>query len=676
MFSRSAERGTPPPASPPPPLARTWKRRLQKFSLRTKLVVPMVVLAVLQGVLGGGMGVLRMKDALRDSTLERIAFDATSKARNLQEILDAAREDAALLSQFGKLADIDPPADGTLGLAGAAQRRVSEELALFSRIRSAYCGIRYIMGDGAEPWGIDGGDDRPGLAAKQAGRTAGDEEAWKRCPRRPGEIAIVMRDVVNGAVVGTAPHADVVRFVAPVARPDARLRACVAISLCADHLLRAAGTLPAGAEAWLVDADGRYLGYRGPSEAKRELYAWERRRNLQDDLGSAEAAAILGSGIGPRTREWSESFLSSYRIRGPQEPGLGWTLLIASPRDSVAAPPRSLTRSMSMLLAITVLIAALLGTFVAVYVTHPILKLRQATRRIARGDQSQAVDISTGDEIEELARDFNTMVGRLQDAQGRLRLWNDRLESELRRQRESLHALESGLARVDKLASLGQMTATVLHEIGNPLAAIKTALQVAEESGKLCTGCRPLAAIVLGEVDRLSGFLRSFARVARHPQPQMRDVSLADVIGGTVALLEPALRRRRMVLRVRADENLLTVRGDADQLRHLLINLVLNAAEATPGPGEVVIEVLNAPNHRIIMAVSDRGSGIPAHLADRIWDPFFTTKPEGSGLGLAICRRIAADHRATIAAAARDGGGTTVAVTLPGLATPAGENAR
>lgn len=658
MPTRRVERRISAPAVPRP--AHAWARRLQEVGLRTKLVVPIVVLATLPPAVIGVTVAMQMRAALRDRAAREVEFDAASKARNLQGVLDGARDDAALLACFGAIPAL-AQTDRTTGEGlEEVQRRIGQDLAHFSRIRAAYCGIRCAWPNGTE---------LVRLEVMPAGSTiVTDGEACGCRPPASGHVSVQVQDAANRAGQPPPPHPDVVRFVAAV-EGDGPL-ACVAVSLCADHLLEALGPLPEDREAWLVDATGRYLGCRGTSKARQAECAWERRRNLRQDLGPEEVSAILAPGRDAQQLEFSNSLLSTFTLRVGGDNPTVWTLVITSPRTLIEGPVREVGRSILALLAGTISVATVLGLLVAVYVTRPIVRLRQATQRIISGDMSHPVVVTTGDEIEGLAKDFNTMVGRLRDAQARLRRWNEQIESTLARERESLHALETGLARVDKLTSLGQMTAGVMHEIGNPLAAIKTAIQVCREGPDACPQCGPLLSSIVGEVDRLARFLRSFSRMSRHPDPHMRDVALPEVVAGTVALLQPELRRRGVALVARIDSGVGAILGDPDQLRHLLINLMLNSADAMPRGGEVLVQVLRGEPSGAAVTVSDRGVGIPPELLNRIWEPFFTTKPDGTGLGLPVCRRIAADHSAEIRAEARSGGGTTMTLTLPDVRRP------
>ncbi len=154
------------------------------------------------------------------------------------------------------------------------------------------------------------------------------------------------------------------------------------------------------------------------------------------------------------------------------------------------------------------------------------------------------------------------------------------------------------------------------------------------------------------------------------------DVALEEVIRGVVALVRPELRRRRVALRVESARDVPRIRGDADQLRQLLINFILNAAEASPDGGAILVRARRldpepgggeaGQGAAARIEIVDHGVGIAPDVLERVWEPFFTTKPEGTGLGLAIARRIVQDHGGTVEIRSDPGQGTLVLLTFAG----------
>ncbi len=352
-------------------------------------------------------------------------------------------------------------------------------------------------------------------------------------------------------------------------------------------------------------------------------------------------------------------------------PGIGIGLFalseVRSLVDSSGAGSSAAISEMSAFLLIAMVlvlsVAAITGALVAHYVTRPVALLRGATHAIAAGDLSRRVELETGDEIESLAGDFNIMTARLEEAQRRLAAWNADLQREVERRTTELHGMQAGLARVDRLSTVGQMTASIMHEIGNPLAAIKTKIQVAEERD----GGSPVLTALLEEVDRLGGVLRTYSRLNRLQPTALADAHLGEVVQGVAALIGPELRRKGVHLVCRIPESVPTVRGDPDRLRQLFINFILNAAEALPngGPVRVTIQPCDAATDRVTVEVEDSGVGIPEAVRLRMWDPFFTTKASGTGLGLAISKQIIDEHGGGVEVESRPGQGTRVRVSFP-----------
>lgn len=652
-----------------------WRRRLQHVRVRTKIVVPMVILAVVPAVFVGLFTISSVRTALRASAIQRLEFDAASRVRAISEFLEGVRRDLRFMSELTPVRDLaDALASLTPEQLNDLRRVAERELAIFAQGKRGYYQVRYLASTGTEVIRLNIDKGQVELVPPERLQDKGGRYYVREAlALKPGQIYVSPMDlnVEHGQV--ELPCRGVVRYAARVRGSDGRGYGLVVINLYADYVLSLLAPLPVGTEAWLVDMDGTYLGYVGESDVRRKQFRLGQGRRLSQDFSPDEASAILEQGRLRSILDTPGAFVSSTRI----EPGDGaegrWTLLVAYPRAPIDTPIHHLTAFLSIVLTFAVLAAGVLGVLTGSYLARPIMRLRRATREIAAGDLSRRVDVTTGDELEGLASDFNAMTKRLLEARARVSAWNEKLEQEVARQTDDLHQLQTALARADKMASLGQMTAGVMHEVGNPLAAIKTKIQVAEEDGALCSNCQSLCSEVLMEVDRLTMFLRSFSRLGKAREPCMEAVSTAEVVEGVTTLVTPELRRRGISLRTASNGETPTIRGDVEQLRHLLMNLILNAMEASSHGDEILVDVRGLPSGveeqaaagGVRIEVIDRGSGIPPEIVGRIWDPFFTTRPDGTGLGLSICRRIVEDHRGTIQVRSDAGDGTVVTLKFP-----------
>ncbi len=228
----------------------------------------------------------------------------------------------------------------------------------------------------------------------------------------------------------------------------------------------------------------------------------------------------------------------------------------------------------------------------------------------------------------------------------------------------------------DRLAALGQMAAGLAHEIRNPLGAIKGAVQVVEPGLKSADATtREFLGIIVEEVERLNRVVTQFLSYSRPYTGEMSLVALGDVIAATVRLVDEAARRQ---ITVQMAPQLPRVRGDAEALRQVLLNLLRNAldaiAEQSP-PGHIWIS-LDLRRHglasgdAITLSVRDNGPGFTPQVLANLFVPFHTTKTGGTGLGLPISQRIVENHRGLLEASSPEGGGAQFTVVLPVEAGP------
>ena len=244
-------------------------------------------------------------------------------------------------------------------------------------------------------------------------------------------------------------------------------------------------------------------------------------------------------------------------------------------------------------------------------------------------------------------------------------------------------AMEQELRRSERLAAVGELSASIAHEIRNPLAAISGSIQLLRR-GAQAPEAPPdsdrLMGIVLRETERLNRLIGDFLHFARPGALRIESVDLAVLLADMREMLDSVLPDQvELTLEVPAE---LRVQADPGQLHQLLWNLILNSVQAMPDGGEVrvvaaVLEPVapqasgdmgrNAENKEasVEICVRDTGEGISAEVLERIFDPFFTTKPEGSGLGLATVHRIVEEHGGSLKLESEERRGTTVRVRLP-----------
>jgi two-component system sensor histidine kinase HydH len=259
------------------------------------------------------------------------------------------------------------------------------------------------------------------------------------------------------------------------------------------------------------------------------------------------------------------------------------------------------------------------------------------------------------------------LAQRQLEAMARCRKVAEELESsyaELREKTEALFRNEEHLQRASRLSALGELTAGLAHEIGNPLGGIKGAAEI------LADGLVPpdpkanFARLLLKEVERLDTVVARFLDCAR---PRVEDGGVADVeevLQSVTSLCGQAVKQGQLKLEVKVSADLPAVAASAHQLQQVFLNLFLNAIQATPPGGRIVLQA-ERDGDEVQVAVKDNGRGISPENLKRIFSPFYTTRPDGTGLGLAITHRILEGCRGRIAVQSHPGHGSVFTVTLP-----------
>jgi signal transduction histidine kinase len=225
------------------------------------------------------------------------------------------------------------------------------------------------------------------------------------------------------------------------------------------------------------------------------------------------------------------------------------------------------------------------------------------------------------------------------------------------------------MKRKDRLAALGEMATGLAHEIRNPLGAIKGAAQYLQIEPSL-EERKEFLSIILEEVDRLNQVVSQFLDYAR---PFKKNISLCEInkiLEKTYALVKAEGIPEQVKITLDFEENLPLIHADAEQLRQVFLNLFLNAIQAMPEGGSLVVSTALESNSDktgtyLSIKFTDTGIGIPADHIDKLFNPFFTTKKEGTGLGLAICHRIIEGHNGTIEVSSQIGKGSQFVVKLP-----------
>lgn len=299
-------------------------------------------------------------------------------------------------------------------------------------------------------------------------------------------------------------------------------------------------------------------------------------------------------------------------------------------------------------------LGAILGLVISRSIVNPIYELVLKVRGASTGEFVERLDVSGGTEMEELDRHVRHLIERINATTADLEK-NRRL-----------------LARADKLAALGKIAAGVAHEIRNPLTAVKMLIYSLREDLAIDDEKRRDLAVILKEIDRMERFVQNFLHFARPPDPTLAPVDINETVRETLALLGPRLRQSGTEVTEDYRPGLGSLLADADQVKQVVMNLVLNAIESMPGGGRLAVETLHAGGSTdndgkgwVQIRITDNGGGISEELLDTLFDPLVSGRKDGTGLGLSIAYQIVHGHGGWIEAMNNAEGGATFTVSLP-----------
>jgi two-component system NtrC family sensor kinase len=258
------------------------------------------------------------------------------------------------------------------------------------------------------------------------------------------------------------------------------------------------------------------------------------------------------------------------------------------------------------------------------------------------------------------------MIQELARATQELMDWAGNLESKVEDRTTQVRAMQNQLLQAEKLAAIGKLAAGVAHEINNPLTGILTSSSLMLEDVPPDDPRHEELKIIVDETMRCRKIVKGLLDFARQTRPHKQAVDLNQVIADVMNLVGKQAAFRDINVQMDLASDLPAVMVDQDQMRQVVLNAVLNAAEAMPKGGEIRFASRLDPTGKMVqVSIADTGPGIPDDIKDKIFDPFFTTKKTGTGLGLAIAYGIVDRHGGAISIESRPGRGTTVVFRIP-----------
>jgi two-component system, NtrC family, sensor kinase len=356
---------------------------------------------------------------------------------------------------------------------------------------------------------------------------------------------------------------------------------------------------------------------------------------------------------------------------------------------SMAPLDAAIHTAQAQFLWMTLILSLVVGLVVAVFirrgVQRPVFELYEGTRRIADGDLDTRIQVRGRHELGRLAEAFNQMAADLSNARREVTEWSQKLEEKVIRKTEELSQAQRQVLQMEKMASLGKLSATVAHELNNPLTGMLIYAQLVKRElaeQPMDAGVREeltrCLSMIERECTRCGAIVKNLLVFARRSGAAMAPTDLNEVVERSLMLVRHQLEMCGAKLRTELLAKDPRILADAAQLQQALVAMLVNAAEAMKASersdGELTVRVLGDSDEAQI-EVGDTGVGIPPEVLPQIFDPFFSTKDNGVGLGLAVVYGIVERHGGQIEVDSQVGQGTLFRLRLPRRPVCGEENA-
>lgn len=344
---------------------------------------------------------------------------------------------------------------------------------------------------------------------------------------------------------------------------------------------------------------------------------------------------------------------------GKDRPLLG-ILLIGTSQRSYVELKRHIGASALLVGGAGIVLAILLSSWAAARVTRPVEQLARAAQDVAAGNWDTRVEVRGDDELAQLADSFNRMT------------------SELLSHRERL-------VQAERVAAWRELARRLAHELKNPLfplqLTVENLVRARQQSPEQFDEVfRESAETLLAEISNLKSIIQRFSEFSKMPQPQSQPVQVNEILRGVAQLYQAQLQaagRAPIACKQELDESVSPIQADPDLLHRAISNLVLNAMDAMPNGGTLMLRS-RQEDGKVIVEVADTGTGLTREECERIFTPYYTSKHHGTGLGLAIVQSVVSDHGGRISVQSEPGRGTTFVIELPirreGTQTAAAQN--
>lgn len=456
-----------------------------------------------------------------------------------------------------------------------------------------------------------------------------------------------------------ANHRWYMHLVAPVSsggnKAGTYVFAILDASATLDPLLSNRAGLGATGEAYVVNEEGKIVTESRYLSRSQTLDHPFHTKAIEAVISHQNATGIYKNYMG---REVVGSYLWLPKYR--------WGLIVEMGKDEILSPIRTIRMAVIATTGAVAFLCVLVALLLSRRISRPIIRMAEVSRSIANGRFDQRITYSGSDEIGTLSDSFNTMAEKLTVMIDSLR----QKELSLQRAYAELVQTQAQLVQSEKMAAIGELVASVVHEMRNPLCSVKLNFQII---GRSIDRKSPLFEHLKIGADQISQLERMFSSLMDYSKPislKLAPLHLLELIDQSLEQLEPLIQEMKTRIDCKElDDALPPVLCDADKMRQVLVNIIKNGIEAAGHEGKLELAARvdhSAQKPVITLDIVDNGPGISAQDLKRIFQPFFTAKQKGTGLGLSIVKKIVEAHQFGIEVSSEEGHGTVMSLRIKG----------
>ncbi|MFZ1288764.1 MAG: HAMP domain-containing sensor histidine kinase, partial [Melioribacteraceae bacterium] len=311
------------------------------------------------------------------------------------------------------------------------------------------------------------------------------------------------------------------------------------------------------------------------------------------------------------------------------------------------------------------------GLFISILVNKPLKKIRDGIEEVGNGNLNFRISVNSKNEFGQVARRFNDMSNKLNEAYHEIKNWSETLNDKVNEKTEELKNIYKHVSQIEKLASLGKLSATVAHELNNPLAGILVMSKVIKKK-IISSGRENDCAEILEQLELISNESARCGKIVKdllifsHSEPdEFADENLSKIIDKAVTVIKHHLEINRIVLVKEFPESPVIINCNAGKIQQAVMVLLINSIEAMPNGGNIIVN-LSFEKDDVILRIIDEGTGIAEKDLTHIFEPFYTTKDasSGTGVGLSVAYGIITSHNGNIEVEKTSDHGTTFKITL------------